>query len=259
MHIFARRRKKKEFGGMASWSNSTIKEHSESINFEVALDLWLCGLLHLNRSTRCPRVWVSPNIHLLFMLLFVLVEMLLNPLLSVAVSSQHDWAPQQGSWGWQQDSDLIDEGCSPTVPEQDRQSRFGDSNKAQLTVWLVVAKEACSYKADLRLSQEVKSAMQDQHQPGTTKAQCIYSRAGASVQHQSQWAEATCLEVSSGTSHSIALFVELSSFCRNLIQGYTAMLYQSRPLTQVPKPVGRGREGLQRCFKTGQGKRSLLV
>lgn len=75
---------------MASWSSSTIKEHSEGINFEVALDLWLHGLLNLNRSTRCPRVWVSPNVHLSFMIPFVLVVMLLNHLLSTAVSSQHD-------------------------------------------------------------------------------------------------------------------------------------------------------------------------
>lgn len=202
MHIISRRRKNPEFGGMASWSNSTIKEHSEGINFEVALDLRLHRLLNLNRSTRRPRVWASPKVLLSFMLPFVLVVMLLNPLLSIAVSSQHDWASQQGSWGWQQDSDLIDEACSPRVPEQDKQSRFGDSNKVELTVRLVIANEVCSHKADLRLSQEVKSSRQDQHQQGTPKAQHIYSRAEASVQGPSQWVKATWVEASVGASPS---------------------------------------------------------
>lgn len=165
MHILARRGKKKQqnikiqifeekFGGMTFWSNS------KGINFEAALDLWLHRLLNLNRSTRCPRVWVSA-IHICFCFQFVLVMMLLNPSLSIAVRSQYDRTLSQGSWGQQQDSDLIDEVCSPTVSEQVKQ-RFGD--RVQPTDWLVIANKACSHKADLSLSQENKSAGQDQHQ-----------------------------------------------------------------------------------------------
>jgi len=49
-------------------------------------------------------------------------------------------------------------GCAlpPTVPEQDKPSRFRDSDKVQPAVLLVIADEVCSCKGDLRLSQEVK-------------------------------------------------------------------------------------------------------
>lgn len=173
------------------------------------------------------------------MLPFVLVVMLPNPLLSIAVNMTG-----LCNKGAEDDSKAVTSLMRCAVPQYlTRTSRAGlvtvTKFSHQSSWWLPMKS---SHKADWRLSQEVRAGSPSaRHNPSTT-----LSTAGQRLQCSTQangwrlhgWKPQ--LEVLT------AVFPQPSSIDRSLIQGYTAVPYQSRPLTQGPKPVGRGRGGLQR-------------